>query len=221
MADYLYGEGGWTQEDLAPLRVIVKRIRQYVTVGRRVTTLSTSDYLALLSSQNGRCRLCGYRFRVEDLDARDYTDEPAFQAQGLGLRPPHVDHVIPIFIGGDRRSNLQVLCSTCNLSKSSLFGWFTSRVSLSAGRPSDVFLVTRTERWAVLSRDGACRRCGILPQDLPEANDELTVARKDSKRGWLFENLEAVCTACSCSYVDVGHLVVPLREDEDELQDPA
>lgn len=214
MANHLYGPGEWGENELGTLRIIVKRIRQYVTVGRRVAPLRTIEYFDLLGAQNGRCRLCGYRFRPEDLDARDYTEEPAFRSQGRGLRPPHVDHVIPIFIGGDKRSNLQILCSTCNLSKSSLCGWFASRVSLSVGRPSEISRVTRTERWAVLSRDGACRGCGVPPIGLSE-QDELSVVRRDARRGWLFENLHALCTRCGKERPDAAG-EVPLFDDESE-----
>lgn len=196
MANYLYGDNQWASEDLRHLRIIVARIRQYVTIGRRVKALENRRFVALLRTQNGRCNLCGYKFRKEDIDARDYVTEPNFEAQGATLRPPHTDHIIPVFLGGDKPSNLQILCSLCNLSKGSFCGWFESRAGLPARKPSEVWTVTQTERWAVLARDGRCSSCMCKPHEF--ANDqELTVERVDVKRAWLFENLRAVCTDCT------------------------
>lgn len=196
MADSLYGVGAWDDRDLVKLRVVVKRIRSYVVHGRRTNRLSRVEFAQLLRSQSRRCALCGYGFSPDDIDAREYLGEPGFNAQAKGLRPPHVDHRVPVFLGGDHDKNLQLLCHVCNLSKGATIEWFASRANLGAVKPSDLLSVTRSERWAVLSRDGACSVCSTSPCELEGAN-ELEIARTDTSRGWLLENLEAVCRTCA------------------------
>lgn len=61
----------------------------------------------LLERDNWTCQSCNVE--VHDRSTGDWNDE--FKA--------HIDHVIPLSRGGDStRENLQVLCRTCNLSKS-------------------------------------------------------------------------------------------------------
>ena len=60
------------------------------------------DYL--WSKQRGKCALCKTNLRYE-------------------WETPHVDHIRPLSKGGDNhRSNLQLLCATCNLSKGNRWG---------------------------------------------------------------------------------------------------
>jgi 5-methylcytosine-specific restriction endonuclease McrA len=84
----------WSDHDLNAL---------YAAVRRRLDshfreTVHYSEYLRLLWTQPHECRMCG-------------------------RRPPeiklHIDHVIPVSLGGDSKyANIQFLCERCNLYKS-------------------------------------------------------------------------------------------------------
>lgn len=73
---------------------------------QRRVRLSIDARIILERQQNYRCALCG---RFLDREAE-----------------PHVDHIIPVAFGGkEDASNFQLLCSKCNLGKSSSLHWLT------------------------------------------------------------------------------------------------
>lgn len=144
------------------LSIILKRIRRYGTDGRdghEGFRIDSPRHREILSDQNYRCNLCLYKFS-DTLDL--YYDE------GLGCshfprtdevcletyhRRPEIDHIVPITIGGNGDSNLQVLCKACNLGKSD---WISSVfVMPSAGRGRAFryrAVLTHQMRFAVLAR---------------------------------------------------------------------
>lgn len=186
--------GDFTPEDERVTRVLLMRVRQYVVLGRR-TKSRPRAMIAMLRDQLGRCSTCGYRFKRHDIDAYGYADEVGAENQISGLNPPHVDHRVPVFIGGDSRQNLQVLCRECNLAKGTSLSWMTHRSWVGRFGPSDLQNVTAGERWVVLDRDRMCTVCGTRPLDLA-GESRLTVVRHSDVFGWVLENLRTRCTEC-------------------------
>lgn len=187
--------GSYTSDDLRVTRVLVKRLRQYVILGRR-TRVRSAEVISMLAAQSGRCAACGYAFAQHDIDAYDFTAEENSEEQIKGLNPPQVDHKIPVFIGGDARWNLQLLCRECNAAKGASLSWATHRAWVSRFSPSDIKSATAGERWLILNRDGFCVDCGQKPLELCK-DARLVVAKKDKYLGWVIENMVARCTNCS------------------------
>lgn len=184
-----------TDDDYRLVRVLLQRLHRFVVLGRRQERLSNREFLELLRAQSQKCALCGYRFSHGDLAAREYFDDPDAAAQIGDLRVPHVDHIVPIYLGGDRKDNLQILCKECNLAKGGALAWPMNRAVLGALLPHELTAMTGGERWLVLARDRQCRRCLRPPSGLDDGT-ELRVVRRDDTRGWIVENLQAVCDPC-------------------------
>lgn len=125
--------------------------------------------LALYVRQVNRCGLCG---RVLTRVSR-----------------PHVDHVVPVALGGDNdESNLQVLCADCNRGKSAHLGW-----PLLA--PFDDRRKNLTVRYFVLARArGTCERKECV-QGVRDSELRPFYRIPISKGGdWCIDNLQALCT---------------------------
>jgi 5-methylcytosine-specific restriction endonuclease McrA len=183
-------------EDVRRIAVLLKRLRRYWIDGRSASaTVSRAELTAMLKEQKGRCRTCGYAFTRADLDARDFEEEPNAEQQIGDLRPPHVDHIIPLFLGGQAHQNLQVLCSKCNTGKGVAIAWPLKSAVLRPLRPSDLIQPNSSFRWMILARDRRCRKCTRGPLEL-KGDQRLIVVRKSEKWGWVLENAVAACTAC-------------------------
>jgi len=133
--------------------------------------LSDDELAALTRSQNDRCALCGC-----------YLNSAS---------QPHVDHRIPIALGGEASgSNLQLLCARCNLGKNKLLGWIMGAPFLAEGRGEP----TGKQRYCVLTR--AQSRCEVPGCDEHAQTSQLFVVpkvRESSGGRWIFDNLMVVC----------------------------
>lgn len=193
-ADLLKSVNG---EDVRRIAVLLKRLRRYWIYGRSAgATVSKAELIAMLRKQKGRCRTCGHLFTRADLDARDFEEEPNAEQQIGDLKPPHVDHIIPLFLGGGAQQNLQVLCSTCNTGKGAAIAWPLKSAVLRPLKPSDLIQLNSSFRWMILDRDRRCTTCARSPLQL-EGVQRLIVVRRSEKRGWVLENATAICTACA------------------------
>ncbi|WP_408633369.1 HNH endonuclease [Mycolicibacterium arenosum] len=136
----------------------------------RELKLDEAERLELEDRQNSRCALCGALLTT--------------------LTNPHVDHVVPIALGGsDTMSNLQLLCQACNLGKGKLPSWHL-------GVPYFEHRLTPKLRYCVLAR--AKGRCYARLCDSTARYGELVVMQSIPSRfggGWQFDNLIAVCLA--------------------------
>ena len=102
--------------------------RERVRLERRSIRLSEDDRTKLERQQNDRCANCG-RFLERNTK-------------------PHVDHRIPIALGGrDILDNLQLLCGQCNMGKGSLPVW-------QVGIPYMARRLTPRLRYCVIARAG-------------------------------------------------------------------
>jgi 5-methylcytosine-specific restriction endonuclease McrA len=130
--------------------------------------LNQNDRLILQTRQKNRCGLCGSRLYFN--------------------KNPHVDHIVPISrLGTNKITNLQLLCSRCNLGKGAHLGW-----PLAAPFYEDQ--ISPKVRYFVLSRSkGNCQIPMCMNTSL---NSELRINTKISRgeggRNTL-DNLIAIC----------------------------
>jgi hypothetical protein len=123
------------------LMTVVKRIQRYQIGGRAALRASTIDLTSVIQhdifkTQARRCACCGYLFKDEDLDPSQDSSEDGSINSGartfLFRRRAVLDHILPVYIAGDRPENWQILCAGCNMGKSdSILGfdheeWFGS-----------------------------------------------------------------------------------------------
>jgi hypothetical protein len=141
-----------------------------VTKSQRRLKLTDEQYLGLEAAQNYRCRLCG-----------TYLTRHV---------RPHVDHIVPIALGGgDALGNLQLLCALCNQGKSDYVDW---RLAVRYNRAG----LTPAVRYSVLSRFNAS--CQWEACAGTSATDHLQVVlRVPEGRGGraIFDNLWALCSS--------------------------
>lgn len=179
------------------LSIVFRRLRQSQSAGVRYTglDLGRADHAGLLVDQGGRCAVCRYRFTESDLDYSNVgldsepgtEREPGEERLDQYRRSPELDHIIPKFLGGDDRSNWQILCGTCNSGKGEGLAWILRRGLLPASRPSEAMRITPSLRYAVL--------CGFhsaatgVSMDTPDR--ELLLFRKERSLLPVFDNLTA------------------------------
>lgn len=191
-------EFGGKQESsrIDALALVYRRMRDAQLHGRPKTSLdlSTLSHRCLLADQAGRCRLCRYRFPKhvrEVIVAEDFEDAeeqylpaPGELALSRYFRKPALDHILPVFIGGDDVENWQILCTTCNLGKGEALSWLFRRGWLPPARMSDALTMTPAMRFAGLA----------VATDLPPPEDcddgkVLRLFKKDDRRLLLADNL--------------------------------
>jgi hypothetical protein len=206
-------------DDLEEVMRVVKRLQQYRKGGRGHIGNSSLDldktvHAQLLRSQSGRCGACGYKFSdadlFSDLDVTeeewsgeiqvDESEAPAL-ADPSGPRNPArllrhavLDHIYPIYLGGNAPSNWQILCATCNSGKADLVLGIEGRGWFGSARLLDLTTVTSQLFYMVMKRDGKCSSCGRGPKQV-----ELRLLRRDSNGADLYPNLHCVCTDCFSS----------------------
>jgi hypothetical protein len=183
-----------TTDQERSVKTILKRLRKYVLTGRPRSHRGLLT--TLLEEQRYRCASCAYRFVDSDMSAEDFVDDPWSEHQTAGLNPPQVDHIIPVFVGPNRRSNFQVLCRRCNSSKGGAIVWFLRPSFLRPIGPSELLSPTNTLLWMARERDGACTRCGVTPIEVNGEGNLLEVVRESMDFGWLLENVRTLCTVC-------------------------
>jgi len=201
---FLLGE----KPDDRDLKVVVKaikRLQQYQKGGRRSIGSTSFDYesvsqLRLLKKQGQRCNCCGYKFLKNDLiplsiiDGDPTLDMPITEFDRSPtkiFRKAELDHVLPIYLAGDRETNWQVLCKCCNGGKSDLVigiegkGWFGS------ARLSELISVSPKLFYMILRRDRSCSVCGRNPKQV-----ELRIIRRDENGANFYPNLVSRCVDC-------------------------
>lgn len=206
-------------DDLEEVMRIVKRLQQYRKGGRGHIGNSSLDldktvHAQLLKSQSGRCGVCGYRFTDADLfsdldttadgdptEIEDGESELGVLVDSHGPRNPArflrhavLDHIYPIYLGGNAPSNWQILCATCNSGKADLVLGIEGRGWFGSARLLDLTTVTSQLFYMVLKRDGKCSSCGRGPKQV-----ELRLRRRDANGADLYPNLHCVCTDCPSS----------------------
>lgn len=130
--------------------------------------LSQNDRLLLQARQKNRCGLCGSRLFFN--------------------KNPHVDHIVPISrLGTNEITNLQLLCSRCNLGKGAHLGW-----PLAAPFYEDQ--ISPKVRYFVLSRSkGSCQIPNCTNTSLnSELKINTRISRGEGGRNTL-DNLIAIC----------------------------
>jgi HNH endonuclease len=138
----------------------------------RDVNLDVQEYLRLENQQNGRCALCGIPLVRKSV--------------------PHIDHKIPVAFGGSSQiHNLQLLCSSCNLGKSSSLHWIMLSPCFA---DSDGHEASARVRYCVLQRYHG--KCAVPDCENSSRLSKMYVSPKiplqDGGR-IIFDNLETLC----------------------------
>jgi hypothetical protein len=134
---------------------------------------------ALFQSQGYRCGVCGWEFGRVDLEQR--TEKQS---------TPALDHRVPFALGGDRLSNLWILCGLCNSVKQ-------NRLHVGEHGPvwtgNYVYWFRRkTVAFWAMFRD---RRCQQGNCSIPPAEGRMHVVRRENRGGWALDNCLTVCSS--------------------------
>jgi hypothetical protein len=157
----------------------------------------------LLSNQNGKCNHCHIslndksRIKLEEskinTEVQDHY-KPYYDGQGVSeSMSPHVDHVEAVSrFGNNSTSNLQVLCSLCNLGKGD--GSFVNPVQEFKFASYEVDNVPTSHRRKMFYNriridDYRCTLCESL-------ENELTVRLVRHNGGYILSNLRSRCYNC-------------------------
>jgi 5-methylcytosine-specific restriction endonuclease McrA len=179
---------------------IVKRLQKYGFKGRRGSRSSSFDidsasHQKLLKEQNFRCAVCGYAFKEGDLDNYEFFDHSEFNFVKNGncknKKKACLDHILPIYLAGDRATNWQVLCRECNEGKSDLLIGFEAREWFGHLRIKRIRSLSTSLRYMILKRNGNCGNCNRSPRQT-----ELHVLRKDCHAPFYYWNLRLSCNYC-------------------------
>lgn len=190
---------------VAKIVTIFKNIRNYHRNGREATSLDLSrkDHDCLLKDQNGRCSNCFYKFKSGDIDLsyeRDSDllyDSASISDEEVVIeklsRKPELDHIIPQFIGGDKPSNWQILCQSCNSGKSASLAWMFRPGWEGLSRISEGLKITSSMRYMVIARDGFCKNPDCK---FPKGSKELRIKKINNQKMVFIENLQSFCEGC-------------------------
>ena len=195
-----------SEEMVRQFAVIIKRVRFVHFNGREGATkldLSRGVHKRLLREQQGRCGVCLYTFR-EDVDYYAYEDDSVLFLEnhtpvkdelvlGKYYRRPELDHIIPYLFGGDRKSNWQILCRSCNSGKSNWLTFGFSASSIGRIGLEKVTKLSPATRYIVLSRDydKVRRRLKESPGEMSQDGKEVRVFGRDADLLDSVDNLEA------------------------------
>ncbi|MBZ4418761.1 HNH endonuclease [Myxococcus sp. RHSTA-1-4] len=185
-----------SEADIRAIHAILKRMRRYAVFGRPTYSVSREEFSALLRSQSGRCNTCGHKFSDAEMLAQEYLEEPDAASQIGPLRPPQLDHIVPIFLAGHDIANCQILCLTCNTSKGASLFWPIKSAVIGPSKPSDLASTSATQRWMIFTRDGRCTNCLRRPTEL-RGDQELVAHKVNPELGWTLENSRTLCTHCA------------------------
>ena len=150
-------------------------------VSNRITKASWADLhftdqKQMLDAQNRRCCACGVR-----LTPGAGSDDPT---------RPELDHRIPFIIGGNQRTNLQLLCKRCNGAKSDDITLATpTSITLNLFYRSSA--TARIEYW-VFERDRS--KCTVDGCTNSSANTQLHVRKRNVTGREVFDNLTTFCS---------------------------
>lgn len=158
----------------------------------------------LLNLSGFRCRLCGYAFRNEDLEATGIISPHGFSDNRSDAYKPHyhidkgnspfmptVDHLWPISLyGSNDPSNLAVLCQGCNNGKSDFLNFRQTRPFNGLPFRNEILSESsiRLQTFYVqLSRQPVCYRSGRGPSEV-----ELTIRPVNMNFPMVLDNLQTV-----------------------------
>lgn len=153
-----------SQDDIQGLSRVFRNLRNAHKTNRtRVSglNLERGEHSRLLAHQGGRCAACGYEFTAFELNGEEFEEEVYIQERcalaGEVIierynRKPHLDHIIPHFLGGDSPDNWQILCGSCNAGKGEGLSWIFRRGFLPPARPAEALTISTSLRYAVLAR---------------------------------------------------------------------
>jgi hypothetical protein len=139
---------------------------------KRQRVLCETEKIELEKKQNFRCALCG-EWLTEDQN-------------------PHVDHVIPISLGGpDTLVNMQLLCRKCNLGKSAVIDWVMGAPFLY----SDDSRISTGLRYCVLAHSSGICSDSSCQENSRECKLEVcTIIPQGSGGRMIFDNLRVLCS---------------------------
>lgn len=140
--------------------------------GRGSLWSRTPTLMQLLKSQDSRCSVCGFLFTEEIITDSEYESDiecketrPSLENEiGINVvhrggrlwtemaRRPEIDHIIPLFLGGDGIDNLQVLCRSCNQGKAEDVLCPSLYLFTATNRPSEHRVVSVKKRYLLLAR---------------------------------------------------------------------
>lgn len=185
-----------SEKTVKDLSTIFRRLRGFKLNTFKKTSLNLDNpvHRKILSSQKHCCPICLYRFpdiqsiALYDPDLTFIEDyEPMNNEVTLSQyhRRPHLDHIIPFYLGGDGAENWQVLCHTCNVGKGDSIAWLNRKGWMPPSRISDAMELSGSLRYALL----ASYRQDIDYQ-IPSPNSLLRIFKKDISKLVYYENLE-------------------------------
>jgi hypothetical protein len=181
---------------LKSLSTIFRRLRHArLNTGKKTSLdLSNVDHWKLFVQQQQSCAVCLYPF-PELPELALYDNELTFVEEYHPVcseicldtyhRRPHLDHIIPYFLGGDGIENWQILCHSCNTGKGDALSWLTRRGWMPPSRVSDALGLTPSLRYACLA---AFRES--IESINPRKGACLRLFKKRSDRLVYFDNLE-------------------------------
>ena len=146
------------------LATVFKRLRIYKLEGRNATSLNLDrpTHRELFDAQTERCALCNYKFTANDIFYETELDTDAVTLLRKAMqdeivldryyRRPQLDHIIPVFIGGDTKKNWQILCASCNVGKGSALAWIFRHGWLPFRNVAELDKLTPSLRYAAICR---------------------------------------------------------------------